>query len=159
MTTETDFPNGLPFRPRDWVAQKGDHSKVAKVRDVYRDDEGVVFLDLWIYSKDGDKIGRDSPPLGGPRNFEPACNAENWDRIKEPRFPITLKWVEGADGRRTAQYIAGEILPSANWTPKPRKPRSDPLVNPYDEMRKTLEAIADGHNDPRALAKAVLGRT
>ncbi len=44
--------------------------------------------DLVIYARDGTRIGRESPAMGGPRGFEPFCSAENWQKIEEPRFPL-----------------------------------------------------------------------
>lgn len=73
--------------PGTWVCDGG---RVAKVRDVYpptkHEPEGAY--DLVIYARDGKRIGRESPAMGGPRGFEPFCSAANWRQIEEPKFPL-----------------------------------------------------------------------
>lgn len=146
-----------PFKPGDWVAGIGDHRRLAKVKDVSRDKGGEVLLDLWLYDPDGTRIGRESPALGGPRTFEPSCDAQAWERIARPAFPVVVKWVEDETGRKIARHHAGPALPSANWT-RP-VPRSTQAAQPTDDtLRRALEAIAAGHNDPRSLAIEVLGQ-
>lgn len=145
----------LPFKPKDWVAKIGDHGSIAQVKHVCRW-EGEVFLDLVLYSPDGDKIGRESPAMGGPRTFEPMCDASGWERISEPSFPVQVQWAPRKDGVLTLRLYAGPALPPANYVPRRRKPVT--LKPVKDEaLREALRKIADGHNDPRALAKAVLG--
>lgn len=142
-----------PLKPGDWVASP-DHERVAKVRDVYWiEDEPLA--DLWMYDHDGQKLGRVSPIEGGPRGYEPACDARDWVRISEPRFPIVLKWIPNGNGV-TMGYIAGKELPPANYVKRQRKGRRKPVIPMDDKLRKALEAIAAGHNDPRTLAKQVL---
>jgi hypothetical protein len=148
----TDPP--LPFKPGDWVSDC--MGQPAKVRAVYRD-RGEVLLDLVLYDMKGGKVGRESPACGGPRTFEPACAADGWQRIAQPTFPISLKWVDDGDGKRTARYVAGTPLPPANYTPKPRR-RAYVPAQPDDALRRALQQIADGHNDPRTLAKTILGQ-
>lgn len=144
-----------PFKPGDWVAGKGDHSRIAKVKDVSRDLDGEVLLDLWIYRSDGTRIGRLSPALSGPKTFEPGCDAVAWERISKPTFPIKIRWIDTA-GRRVARHDAGPALVPANWT-RPT-PRSRATAQPSDDqLRRALEAIAAGHNDPRSLAAEALG--
>lgn len=145
----------LPFKPGDWVASRGDHDRIARVRSVYRLD-GEVCLDLVMYSPKGDRIGRESPALGGPRTFEPCCASDHWDRISDPRFPIPMMWVPDGDGRKVLRRVAGKVLPPAEYVPKPRK--SSYRAKSDDGLRRALEAIADGHNDPRRLAEETLGR-
>lgn len=146
-----------PFKPGDWVAGIGDHRRLAKVKDVSRDEGGAVLLDLWLYRLDGTRIGRETPALGGPRTFEPCCDAAGWERIARPDFPISVKWVESETTGRVARYHAGPALPPANWTrPAPRSPHA---AQPTDDaLRRALEAIAAGHNDPRSLAAEALGQ-
>lgn len=153
METLKEFCMGLPFKPRDWVADTND--RVARVRSVYEFDDNVYF-DLVIFDYCGNCLGRVSPAEGGPRTFEPSCPIEGWRRIKEPAFPITLKWIE-ENGRKIARYWAGETLPPADWTPPKRQARFGPLTKD-DRYRRALQEIADGHNDPRTLAKATLAR-
>lgn len=151
-----------PFRPGDWV---WDGSRPATVKRVYDDGSGEVLLDLVIYSRDGEKLGRQSPACGGPRTFEPACSANGWQRIAQPKWPIEPKWVEDGYGKRTAQLFVGPVLPPAEWSPpKRRSPSfavfmSKQLREDNRMYRRALEAIADGHNDARNLACIALGRT
>lgn len=106
---------GLPVKPGDWVGSKTDPSCTAKVRDVYRMG-GEVLVDLVLYSRAGDKVGRESPAMGGPRNYEPACPWKDWQRIEEPDFPLTLEWLSNGEGGRTAGFGAQKVLPERNWT-------------------------------------------
>lgn len=142
------------FRPGDWVSDCGE--RVARVKSVYHDRSGVL-LDLVMYDRAGNKLGRISPPLGGPRTFEPACPGTEWRRVKEPDFPMVVQWV--SDGqRRVMKYWAGESLPPANWTPPKRTRRF--VARPSDDrLRQALKQIADGHNDARQLAKDVLSNS
>src|SRR5688500_13558015 len=112
----------FPFRPRDWAAMG---ERVAQVKAVYEDPgaAGKVLLDLVIFSSSGERVGRESPAMGGPRTWEPACAAEGWERIAEPDFPLSLKWVEDGAGRQVAQYWTGERLPPANWKKPARRAR------------------------------------
>lgn len=99
----------LPCRPGDWLMNKGNH-RVAKVKAVYRDSrDGEVLVDIWLYGWDGERTGRESRAMGGPRTFEPACDYASWHRIEAPCFPMQLKWVD-EDAGRIARYYA---------TPKP----------------------------------------
>jgi hypothetical protein len=51
----------FPFKPGDWVVDSGE--RVAKVKGVSRFN-GDVYLDLYIYSDRGERIGRTSPVDG-----------------------------------------------------------------------------------------------
>lgn len=144
----------FPYKPGDWVADKSDN--IAKVKDVY-ESEGEILLDLYIYDREGNKLGRISPVMGGPKKYEPACSSEGWERIKEPNFPIALKWVTEPDGKRSARYYAGERLPALQWQRKPKNTKA-PAMKEDSRLKMALEAIAAGHNDPRRLAQEVLGK-
>lgn len=149
----------LPFKPGDWVADSAE--QIGRVKSVHGEsafEPGAILLDIVMYDRQGNKLGRVSPSLGGPRTFEPCMNAANWRRIAEPDFPISLKWVPDKDGKVTARYWAGDTLPPANWTPRPRRARY--VARPNDDrLRKALRLIADGHNDARQLAKDTLQRS
>lgn len=143
----------LPFRPRDWVDRGDGH--VAQVKRVYRN-QGEVLLDLVIYDRSGERVGRESPAMGGPRTFEPCCPAEHYQRITKPRFPLVPRWVPNGDGSATMRVVGGNPLPPANWTPPRRKGGSG--TRPADDrLRRALKAIADGQNDARGLAMETLG--
>lgn len=107
-----------PFRPGDWVATE--HGRVAKVKHVWSDGVAPVLLDLVIIDRRGKQVGRESPAMGGPRSFEPACDPEGWIRISEPTFPLDLRWVT-EDGVTTARWGTGRPLPPANWSPPERR--------------------------------------
>lgn len=89
------------LRKGDWVASRVDpgqfssHIQLAKVKDVYRDPvdplKGRWLMDLVFYARDGAKLGRVSPAMGGPRGFEPACTASLWAKIAEPDFEVLTK--------------------------------------------------------------------
>lgn len=155
----------LPFKPGDWVSDGSD--RVATVRRVYwgYPDENEVLLDLIMYDWEGDRLGRVSPSMGGPRSFEPACSADGWRRVNKPTFPMEPKWVADPErpGVKVSRYWAGKTLPPANWVPRQRRARMPakfvlPTPDPeLDRLREALKQIADGHNDPRTLAKEVLG--
>lgn len=67
-----------------WVAcDDPEQPRIAQVRDCYIFN-GELLLDLVMYRRDGTRVGRVSPPCGGPRNFEPACPATAWGLIEEP---------------------------------------------------------------------------
>lgn len=67
-----------------WVACDDENQpRIAQVQDCYVFN-GEMLLDLVMYRRDGTRIGRVSPPCGGPRNFEPACPAAAWGPIEEP---------------------------------------------------------------------------
>lgn len=50
---------------------------------------GRMHVDVTLYERDGTRIGRRSPAMGGPTHFEPACDPECWVVIKRPRFPLS----------------------------------------------------------------------
>lgn len=114
-------PEILPVKPGDWVASRYDAGRVAKVRQVYRYQDEVL-VDLILFSRTGEKIGRESEPLGGMLTFEPACPYRDWQRIQQPEFPISLRWVPNPDGIGTAGYHHnGSVLPDRAWTRPIRK--------------------------------------
>lgn len=153
MTVDRFGP--FPVKPRDWVADSS--GRIAQVKDVCFF-EGEILLDLWMYSRDGDKLGRTSPVERGPRTYEPMCSWAGWFRIDEPSFPLDLEWVTGEDGKRMAEWGVGPKLPSREWVKKPRRNRFKTPA-PRDEILEALKKIAAGHNDPRSLAASVLKGT
>jgi hypothetical protein len=135
--------------------------RVATVKEI-RECEGEILFDLVMYGHDGEKLGRVSPALGGPRTFEPMCPIEGWERVEAPIFPMVPKWVNQTDGTQRAMYWSRR-LPPANW--KKPKPRAGKLPAALirdienERLRRALEKIANGDNDPRATAKEALGWT
>lgn len=117
----------FPVKPGDWVVDKCVPDRVAIVKQVYRDSCGVC-VDLYLYDHEGDRMMRQSPHMGGPRTFEPACDYANYQRIEKPQFPITLKWRSLGDGVKRAEYHhCGEVLPDRQWKRPERKPRQLPM--------------------------------
>lgn len=147
----------FPFRPRDWVMDQS--GRVATVKEI-REYDGEILFDLVMYDHGGDKLGRVSPALGGPRTFEPMCSIEGWERVAAPTFPMVPKWVNQPDGTRRAMYWS-KPLPPANWKrPKARTGKlSAGLIKDIENerLRLALEKIAKGDNDPRTTAMQALG--
>lgn len=86
---QTDIPKSSPsHRPRFekgvWVMSSDDVSRpqLGRVHSVY--DDGAI--DIVIYGASGERIGRVSPAMGGPRGFEPYCGADLWTPIQSPDF-------------------------------------------------------------------------
>lgn len=81
------------FELGGWVAEAnacygmGFAPRLAKIRDIYPDGH----LDLVLYSYTGERIGRESPALGGPTHFEPYCCPDNWEPIDKPQFAKLLE--------------------------------------------------------------------
>lgn len=145
----------LPFKPGDWVVDSSE--RVALVKSVYRDGS-EVFFDLYIYSDNGERLGRTSPVLGGPRAYEPYCSTAHWSRLEgQPDWPIRVKSIPTGDGRVTLARWAGNRNPKpANYIPRKRRGGSV-RIPPDDRLRKALEDIANGHNDARQRARQALG--
>ena len=145
----------FPFKPGDWVIDNGIGTKIAKVKGIDLHSNGEVTMDLWMYSRDGIRLGRVSPIEGGPRTFEPCCSIEGWSRIAEPNFPITLKWVpRGRDGAMVGVFWAGDPLPPANWKKRKHQARAGTFTDKH--LREALEQIATGHNDATRVAREAL---
>jgi len=96
-------PHQMPARFRDfvsgaWVMSKdGDSPQVGKIKGRAWYSLGDCCIDIVLYDNDGNKIGRASPPEGGPRTFEPMCPADNWMRIAAPNFPLRQEqWLVGS---------------------------------------------------------------
>lgn len=64
------------------------HEQLGIVKEFYEDEEGNL-VDIILYDRNGNKVGRSSPHCGGPRTFEPCCEAEGWKEIEKPKFPLT----------------------------------------------------------------------
>ncbi len=71
----------------DWVFDNCELIGVVK-HDPYTV-SGRVHIDVTIYDRNGNPLGRVSPAMGGPKNFEPALEADEWVVIKRPTFPLS----------------------------------------------------------------------
>lgn len=67
----------------DWAVNYG--NEIGRVRKIWPD--GTV--DVVIYDRSGQVLGRTSPAMGGPTTFEPCCDPSNWRQIEPPNFPLT----------------------------------------------------------------------
>lgn len=107
MTTER-IDVLAPFASGNWVAQapEFDRPKIAKVRDVYFDYAAKEWVaDLVLYSAAGDRIGRESPRMGGPAGFEPCVPCSDWRAIKKPSFPLELDHSGYRDWKDSLRYV------------------------------------------------------
>ena len=77
------------FKKGDWVAEKdGDRRPhFGQVVGAQRDQWGYT-LNIAMYTWNGERAGRLSPPEGGPTSYEPCCPAEKYARIEKPEFPL-----------------------------------------------------------------------
>lgn len=83
-----------PVSQGDWVANLPGHGyRLGRVRCCYYDErDKKFFIDLILYDPSGDRIGRNSPPEGGPKTFEPWLTyTGEFRRIAPPSFPIERK--------------------------------------------------------------------
>jgi hypothetical protein len=100
------LPRFFDMHPGSWV-MCGEY--VAKVRDAFMgvgENPGTYApkLNLVLYALDGTRIGRASPRMGGPRDFEPACNVSlyepietpNFDLLRRSRYVVRLREIPGA---------------------------------------------------------------
>ena len=70
----------------DWIFDGCDSFGIAR-SDPY-ESIGRMHVDVVLYDRNGNRVGRLSPAMGGPKGFEPACSAENWKVIRRPNFPL-----------------------------------------------------------------------
>jgi len=71
----------------DWVFDGCD--AFGKVKNKPYDSRGITHVDITIFDRSGNELGRTSPAMGGPQTFEPACTASEWTVIKTPEFPLS----------------------------------------------------------------------
>lgn len=73
-----------------WVFNGND--QIGIVLNTYMDhsepSDGLL-LDIALYNRKGEFVGRESPTENGPGGFEPACPAKYWSEIKKPDFPLS----------------------------------------------------------------------
>lgn len=103
-------PDPSPFKSGVWIASA---TQTGRVRYVHPDGT----LDIVLFDRCGRQIGRLTPPMGGPRGFEPNCSPDGWRPIAKPDFPATK-----------FAFIHDLVLPS-------EAPRSTPADNaaPIDQ--------------------------
>lgn len=97
--------NTPELAPGDWVVSRS-WERLAQVKDFHPGFGSLEpSVDLVLFARDGTRIGRESPAMGGPKGFEPCCGASNWVRIKKPAFPLprydplfrAVKFIDPAD--------------------------------------------------------------
>lgn len=140
----------VPYSKGDWLETTGDSQlQIARVREAYwsRNSAGEVKLygDLWLYNYNGDRTGRESPVMGGPRTYEPFCDLEGYQRIQEPEFPIGLHAHDTGETSYTFRYMTkAKVL-------GPRKPRKK------SKVPTPVTQVVESNNgfDPEAEARAL----
>jgi hypothetical protein len=163
-------PDSDPVKAGDWLGRfssTGSLDSVAKVKSVYLDrcpGHEQVLVDLWIYDFQGNRLGRTSPPMGGPRTFEPACSLAGWTRISPPTFPICLKWVKQADGKFVAGNSGPKPLPFGTFKARPSRPKTAALVTPNEPqldapaLRRAAQELRDVARQHPSVADALVAR-
>lgn len=140
------------FKSGTWVAQfdrDPDRPQIAQIRDAYPDplSKDKLLLDLVFFAHDGKRQGRLSPAGGGPRNFEPACDASRWVLIHKPDFErlVTARHAWGAmlkirelAGALTDRAAAADKILSAQGAVYP----GHPVTLAYLIMRQ-YKSLAD----------------
>lgn len=71
------------MKRNDWVT---DGYQLGQIRHVW----GNGYIDIVLFDRRGNKLGRTSPPEGGPKDFEPCREAKDWKVIEPPRFPLKI---------------------------------------------------------------------
>jgi hypothetical protein len=142
----------VPYSKGDWLETTGDRQlQIARVRQAYwyRGSDGSVKLygDLWLYNYNGDRTGRESPAMGGPRTYEPFCDLSEYQRIEEPEFPIGLHAYDTGKTSYTFRYqTKAKVL-------GPRKPRKK--AEPVELVTKMVVVESNNGFDPQAEARAL----
>ncbi|TLX16408.1 hypothetical protein [Rhizobium sp. MHM7A] len=142
----------VPYSKGDWLETTGESQlQIARVREAYwyRNSDGEVKLygDLWLYNYNGDRIGRESPALGGPQTYEPFCDLSSYQRIEEPEFPIGLHAYDTGETSYTFRYqTKAKVL-------GPRKPRKK--AKPVKAVAKVVVVESNNGFDPQAEARAL----
>lgn len=72
----------------DWVVDTDDDFTplFGKVKEVWSDGS----IDVVVYTPHGERVGRRSPPEGGPTSYEPCLTASRFALIEEPAFPLKV---------------------------------------------------------------------
>ena len=88
-----------------WVMRIADDTQAPQIGQVVglftlRGEDAGDYLNICLYGPDGARLGRVSPPMGGPRDFEPACPVSNWVEIEHPTFPLGQTTFERHSGYR-----------------------------------------------------------
>lgn len=73
----------------DWVVNGigGTQPNFGIVKGIWDDGMGKT-VDVVYYDCDGNKLGRVSPAMGGPTDFEPALDFDDLTVIEVPVFPL-----------------------------------------------------------------------
>ncbi len=147
MTEAAEAETVLPVARGDWVAtERGTHFQVGRVRGSRLEGGGRVLMDVVIFDADGNKVGRASPHMGGPRSFEPSIPFEGWRRIERPVFPIErlpdhepVPGTGDAEGRVTLRLafnhhpaVRTKPVRTRSLAPAPAAPPAARRVSDYD---------------------------
>lgn len=83
----------------DWVSDFGsDIPQLGRICGTFELD-GVLYINVVLYDREGTRLGRVSPALGGPRKFEPALDGRLWTVIERPSFPLPITQIDDDRGR------------------------------------------------------------
>lgn len=113
--SSVDIP--APFQSGDWVAEAPESGcpDIAKVKDVYWDDIANEWVaDLVLYAPSGNRLGRRSPAMGGPRGFEPCVPVGDWRKIEKPQFPVSTDMSGHRNWAPYLQYLDGAHVDTRN---------------------------------------------
>jgi hypothetical protein len=101
MTDHDKDAHPLPVLRGDWVESRYlSEPKIGRVVNSCWSKDGDTLscmIDVAIYGYRGDRIGRETPAMGGPRRHEPWVSYSEWFRIEKPDFPLTLEWKSNED--------------------------------------------------------------
>lgn len=117
----------LPVVRGDWIESRNDSQpqigKVVNSQWVERDGKLACMVDVALYAYSGDRIGRQSPAMGGPRTYEPWVAYADWFRIEKPYFPVKLDWVEnkGVGGATLGWVTNARRIEDRTEHPRKRK--------------------------------------
>lgn len=73
----------------DWVAEpnvRRPHFGI--IKETW--DDGSI--DIIMFTHNGERVGRLSPPEGGPTAYEPCCPGASYAKIEKPEFPLKLEF-------------------------------------------------------------------
>jgi|GEM_PF-1510402 len=76
------------FGKGHWVRERDiDNPELGHIKETYWDSTAKEWvMNLIIHSQDGERLGRTSPPRGGPSNYEPCVPCQFWEPIDQPDF-------------------------------------------------------------------------
>lgn len=152
----------LPIVQGDWVGREaGGDFEVARVRQAYYED-GMVYADLVPYNLEGENIGRQSPPEGGPKAFEPWCQITDngWRRIERPKFPLRRYVVGTPDPDKPGwNALRLTIFHGGKGSATPKADRTKLRKQSRDNVRRTVLVVPAPPSNAPDVETAALRRS